>query len=413
MSMKICLLSYRGHPFGGGQGIYIHNLSKALINLGHEVDLLSGNPHPVVVDAVRVHKLESLDAYSWTGRLPPEPLRLMYPLNLYEVASVMLGGFPEPFTFSLRAHRKLWWLSRHRKFDVIHDNQCLGYGILLMKQFKIPIVCTIHHPVSVDRELDIRNAKGWMKFKLFRWYSFLTMQRFVARRMDRILAVAESPADDTAKAFKIPRDKFRVVYNGVDTELFHVDDSVQKQENNLIVVGGYSPIKGLTHLLKAMTLLKGEMDLKLTIIGGPPDGKYSGGLVREYGLQDSVTFTGRISHEELTKRYSAAQVAVVPSLYEGFGFPAAEAMACGLPVISSSAGALPEVVGRDGEAGVLVPPADAGSIAAALKRLMPDEGLRRRMGAAARRRVETHFTWEQAARKTVGVYEELIADAHR
>jgi glycosyltransferase involved in cell wall biosynthesis len=337
----------------------------------------------------------------------------MYPLNLYEVASVMLGGFPEPFTFSLRAHRKLWWLSRHRKFDVIHDNQCLGYGILLMKQFKIPIVCTIHHPVSVDRELDIRNAKGWMKFKLFRWYSFLTMQRFVARRMDRILAVAESPADDTAKAFKIPRDKFRVVYNGVDTELFHVDDSVQKQENNLIVVGGYSPIKGLTHLLKAMTLLKGEMDLNLTIIGGPPDGKYSGGLVREYGLQDSVTFTGRISHEELTKRYSAAQVAVVPSLYEGFGFPAAEAMACGLPVISSSAGALPEVVGRDGEAGVLVPPADAGSIAAALKRLMPDEGLRRRMGAAARRRVETHFTWEQAAKKTVGVYEELIADAHR
>ena len=413
MSMKICLLSYRGHPFGGGQGIYIHNLSKALVNLGHEVDLLSGNPHPVVVDAVRVHKLESLDAYSWTGRLPPEPLRLVYPLNLYEVASVMLGGFPEPFTFSLRAHRKLWWLSRHRKFDVIHDNQCLGYGILLMKQFKIPIVCTIHHPVSVDRELDIRNAKGWMKFKLFRWYSFLTMQRFVARLKDRILAVAESPANDTAKAFKIPRDKFRVVYNGVDTELFHADDSVQKQENNLIVVGGYSPIKGLTHLLKAMTLLKGEMDLKLTIIGGPPDGKYSGGLVREYGLEDSVTFTGRISHKELAKRYSAAQVAVVPSLYEGFGFPAAEAMACGLPVISSSAGALPEVVGRDGEAGVLVPPADAGSIAAALKRLMPDEGLRRRMGAAARRRVETHFTWEQAARKTVEVYEELIADAHR
>jgi glycosyltransferase involved in cell wall biosynthesis len=413
LSMKICLLSYRGHPFGGGQGIYIHNLSKALVNLGHEVDLLSGNPHPVVVDAVRVHKLESLDAYSWTGHLPPEPLRLAYPLNLYEAASVMLGGFPEPFTFSIRAHRKLWSLSRYRKFDVIHDNQCLGYGILLMKQFKIPIVCTIHHPASVDRELDIRNAKGWMKFKLFRWYSFLTMQRFVARRMDRIVAVAESPADDTAKAFKIPREKFRVVYNGVDTELFHVDDSVRKQENNLIVVGGYSPIKGLTHLLKAMTLLKGEMDLKLTIIGGPPDGKYSGGLVREYGLQDSVTFTGRISHEELTKRYSAAQVAVVPSLYEGFGFPAAEAMACGLPVIASSAGALPEVVGRDGEAGVLVPPADAGSIAAALKRLMPDEGLRWRMGAAARRRVETHFTWEQAAKKTVGVYEELIADAHR
>jgi glycosyltransferase involved in cell wall biosynthesis len=162
-----------------------------------------------------------------------------------------------------------------------------------------------------------------------------------------------------------------------------------------------------------MTLVKSEMDLKLTIIGGPPDGKYSSGLVREYGLQDSVTFTGRISHEELVKQYAASQVAVVPSLYEGFGFPAGEAMACGLPVISSSAGALPEVVGPDGEAGLLVPPADAGAIAAALKRLMADEQLRQRMGVAARRRVETHFTWEQAAKKTVAVYEELIDDAHR
>ena len=413
MSMKICLLSYRGHPFGGGQGIYIHNLSKALVNLGHEVDLLSGNPHPVVVDAVKVHKLESLDAYSWTGRLPPEPARLIYPLNMYEVASVLLGGFPEPFTFSMRAHRKLGSLLRHQKFDVIHDNQCLGYGMLLMKQFKVPMVCTIHHPVTVDREVDIRNARGWMKFKLYRWYSFLGMQKFVARRMDRILAVAESSANDTSKSFKIPRENFRVVYNGIDTTLFHTNGSTPKRPNSLIVVGGYSPIKGLTHLLKAMTLVKNDMDLKLTIIGGPPDGKYSSGLVSEYGLQDSVTFTGRISHEELVKQYGASQVAVVPSLYEGFGFPAGEAMACGLPVVSSSAGALPEVVGKDGEAGVLVPPADPQALAAALKRVMADEDLRRRMGAAARKRVETLFTWEQAGKRTVEVYEELIADAHR
>ena len=410
--MRICLLSYRGHPFGGGQGIYIHNLSKALVNLGHDVDLLSGNPHPVVVDAVRMHKLESLDCYSWMGHFPPEPRRLIYPLNQYEVASVLLGGFPEPFTFSIRAYRKLWSLSRQRRFDVIHDNQTLGYGMLLMKQFGVPVVCTIHHPVTVDREVDIRNARGWMKFKLFRWYSFLTMQKRVARRMDRILAVAESSANDTSRSFGIPRHNFRVVYNGIDTELFHTNGSSPKRPNSLIVVGGYSPIKGLTHLLKAMTLLRHEMDLKLTIIGGPPGGKYSPELVREYGLEDSVTFTGRISHEELVKQYGGSQVAVVPSLYEGFGFPAGEAMACGVPVVSSSAGALPEVVGPDGEAGLLVPPGDAVSMAAALKRLMGDEDLRRRMGMAARRRVETHFSWEQAARKTVAVYEELIADAH-
>ncbi len=411
--MKICLLSYRGHPFGGGQGIYIHNLSKALVGLGHEVDLLSGNPHPVVVDAVKMHRLESLDAYSWTGHLPPEPKRLIYPLNLYELASVLLGGFPEPFTFSIRAYRKLWSLQRQRHFDVIHDNQCLGYGMLLMKQFKVPIVCTIHHPVTVDRDVDIRNARGWMKFKLFRWYSFLTMQKRVARRLDRIVAVAESSANDTSRAFGIPRERFRVVYNGIDTGLFHTNGSGPKRPNSLIVVGGYSPIKGLTHLLKAMTLVRGEMDLKLTVIGGPPGGKYSGSLVREHGLEDSVTFTGRISHDELVKQYGASQVAVVPSLYEGFGFPAGEAMACGLPVISSTAGALPEVVGPDGEAGLLVPPGDPVALAAALKRLMQDEELRRRMGVAARRRVETHFNWEQAAKKTVAVYEELVADAHR
>lgn len=412
--MKICLLSYRGHPFGGGQGIYIHYLSKALVNLGHEVELLSGNPHPVVIDAVKVHKLDSLDAYSWGGHLPPEPHRLIYPLNMYEVASVLLGGFPEPFTFSIRAHRKLWHLTRRRKFDVIHDNQCLGYGLLLMKQFGIPLVCTIHHPITVDRDIDIRNAKGWWsKFKMFRWYSFLTMQRFVARRVDRILAVAESSADDTSRSFKIPRQNFRVVYNGVDLDLFHSNGSVPKEPNNIIVVGGYSPIKGLTHLLGALSILRNEMNLKLTIVGGPPDGKYSGGLVRQYGLQDMVTFTGRISQDDLVRRYSAAQVAVVPSLYEGFGFPAAEAMACGVPVISSTAGALPEVVGPDGEAGMLVPPADADSLAGALRRMMSDEGLRKRMGAAARKRVETHFTWEQAGKKTVAIYEELIANAHR
>ncbi len=410
--MRICLLSYRGHPFGGGQGIYIHNLSRALVNLGHEVELLSGNPHPVVVDAVRMHKLESLDAYSWTGHLPPEPKRLVYPLNQYEMASVLLGGFPEPFTFSIRAYRKLGHLVRQRRFDVIHDNQTLGYGMVLMKQFGIPIVCTIHHPVTVDRGVDIANARGWMKFKLFRWYSFLTMQKRVARRMDRILAVAESSANDTARSFGIPRDNFRVVYNGIDTDLFHANGSIPKRPNSLIVVGGYSPIKGLVHLLKAMTLVKDEMDLKLTIIGGPPGGGYSSGLVREYGLEGSVTFTGRISHEDLVKQYGSSEVAVVPSLYEGFGFPAGEAMACGVPVVSSSAGALPEVVGPDGEAGLLVPPADAVSLAGALVRLMKDEDLRRRMGVAARRRVETHFSWERAAKKTVAVYEELIDDAH-
>jgi len=411
--MKICLLSYRGHPFGGGQGIYIHHLTKALHGLGHEVVLLSGPPHPNVIDAVRVHRLESLDLYAHQGRLPERPLRMATPLNFFEVVSTLVGVFPEPFTFSIRAYNRLRSIRRGEGFDVIHDNQCLGYGLLLMKNFKIPMVSTIHHPVSVDRDIDVRNARGWwQKSKMIRWYAFLPMQRFVARRLDRIVTVSYNSADDTSRLFKIPRDKFRVVHNGVDIELFDRDTSVAKEPNSLIVVGGHSPLKGLAHLLGAIRLLKGERELRLTVVGGPPDGKYSPGLVRDYGLEDVVTFTGRISPEDLVRRYSASEVAVVPSLYEGFGFPAAEAMSCGVPVISTTAGALPEVVGPDGEAGMLVPPGDPDALAGAIRRLMGDDLIRKRMGEAARKRVESLFTWREAARKTVAVYEEARADVH-
>jgi glycosyltransferase involved in cell wall biosynthesis len=410
--MRICLLSYRGHPYCGGQGIYIHQLSKALCRLGHEVHLLSGPPHPHVIEDVKVHRLESLDVYGWNGRLPERPLRILRPLNFYEVASVMTGAFPEPFTFSMRAYVKFRELLRTERFDIVHDNQGLGYGMLLMKHFGIPLVCTIHHPVTVDREIDVRNARGWwQKFRMVRWYSFLTMQRYVSRRMDRIVAVSWKSANDTERAFRIPHENFRVVHNGIDIELFERDGSVDRKPHSLIVVGGHSPLKGLAYLLRAMRQLRDELDLNLTIVGGSPDGKYSSGLVKEYGLQDIVSFTGRISHEELVRKYSAAEVAVVPSLYEGFGFPAAEAMSCQLPVISTTAGALPEVVGPDGEAGMLVPPGDSDALAVAIKRLLADETLRRRMGEAARRRVESLFTWDAAARNTAAVYEELISSA--
>jgi glycosyltransferase involved in cell wall biosynthesis len=377
------------------------------------VVLLSGPPHPNVIEAVRVHRLESLDLYARLGHLPERPLRMVTPLNFFEVVSTLVGVFPEPLTFSIRAYNRLRSIRRRERFDVIHDNQCLGYGLLLMKHFGIPMVSTIHHPASVDRDIDVKNARGWwQKSKMIRWYAFLPMQRFVARRMDKIVTVSYNSADDTSRLFQIPRDKFRVVHNGVDIELFEKDESVPKEPNSLIVVGGHSPLKGLAHLLGAIRLLKGEKELKLTVVGGPPDGKYSPGLVRDYGLQDVVTFTGRISPEELVRRYSASQVAVVPSLYEGFGFPAAEAMSCGVPVISTTAGALPEVVGPDGEAGMLVPPGDPSALAGAIRRLMADDLLRQRMGEAARKRVESLFTWREAARKTVAVYEEARADVH-
>lgn len=277
-----------------------------------------------------------------------------------------------------------------------------------MKHFKIPLVSTIHHPIYIDRQIELDHVKSRHdKRRISRWYSFINMQHRVARRIDRIITVSQNSAEDIMRFCKIPQSKLRVVYNGVDGNLFKMDNSVSKEPNSLIMVGE-TRMKGILFLLKALQQLNGETEAKLTVVGGGSLNGYASSLVEEYGLEGRVDFTGRLSAEELVRRYSAAAVAVVPSLYEGFGFPAAEAMSCEIPLIATRAGALPEVAGEDGEAGVLVPPADPNSLAEAIRYLLSDELLRDKMGKAGRERVESKFTWEQAARQTIEVYQELM-----
>lgn len=410
--MKICLLCYRGKPNCGGQGVYIYYLSRELTRLGHEVHVISGPPYPVVDDSITLHKLESLNLYDSLERFPKDfPWRNPTPLNLYEYANVGLGLFPEPFTFSIRAYKKIRELQKTHKFDVIHDNQGLGYGMLLMKHLlNIPVVATIHHPVTVDRDMDLAAAPSWRwRLRLKRWYSFIGMQSFVAKRMDRVITVSKKSAEDISRDFGVPMSKMRVVYNGTDGNLFKQNGNVRKEPHSLITVNsGDSPIKGVEYLLKAMKLLRNGIVPKLTIVGCAVPGGRNFSMVQEYGLEDIVTFTGRINDDELVARYTSSEIAVVPSLYEGFGFPATEAMACGIPVIASSAGALPELLGPDSKVGISVPPADPEALAAAIKQLMHDEDARKTMGAAGRKRVEDHFNWRQAAEQTIAVYQELL-----
>ncbi len=408
--MRICLLSYRGNPYSGGQGIYIYYLSRELHNLGHEVHVLSGPPYPDVVDGVNVHKLESLNLYESQRSLWGDLSRIRNPLRFYEFLAVCLGTFPEPFTFSIRAYYRLRGLLSRHKFDIVHDNQCLGYGLLLMKRLGIPVVATIHHPIPIDKEIELAQAKNRRdKFRLMRWYSFTGMQRQVSPRLDRVITVSGTSAEDIRRIFKVPANTLRLVHNGTDTDLFRSNDSVPKEPNSLIMVSsGAGRTKGTPYLLQALRLLRNEIEVKLTIVAtGEPDSEQAR-LVREYGLEDVVTFTGRIEREELARRYSSAEIAVVPSLHEGFGLPAAEAMSCQLPIIATRAGALPEVVGEDGKTGILVPSADSEALAAAIKLLLGDEPLRKSMGGAGRKRVEKNFSWEQAAKKTLQVYEELL-----
>jgi len=409
--MRICLLTYRGNMYCGGQGVYVYYLAKALSRLGHEVHVMAGPPYPSVPDGVKLHEIEGLNLYETNGLSSlGHPLQLLRPLNFYEVVATRLGMFPEICTFSMRAYMRLRNLLSRERFDVIHDNQTLGYGMLLAKGLGVPIVATIHHPIFIDMKADLAQAKRFLsKFKRTKFYSFLVMQHLVAKRMDRIITVSEISAADTKRVFRIPEDKVRVVPNGIDTGVFKRLDHVEKEPDSIVMVGNTEDRKkGVIFLLKAMQLLRGDIDVKLSIVDRQGDyTKYAPKLVQESGLEDVVTFTGRLTVDELVRRYSVSQIAVTSSVYEGFGLPCAEAMSCGTPVIATRAGALPEIVGNDG-AGILVPPADPAALAAAMRRLLADEPLRQRMGETARKRIEESFSWEVAAKKTLEVYEEVL-----
>jgi len=395
----------------GGQGVYICYLAGALQELGHEVHVVSGPPYPAPPAGVKLHKVLGLNLYE-TSDLSSlsNPLQALMPLNLYEIAAVHIGFFPDIFTFSMRAYFKLRELMSAEKFDVIHDNQTLGYGLLLMKSLGVPIVATIHHPITVDLAASLAQSdtlRRGIRWTMF--YSFLTMQGIVSRRMARVVTVSQSSAEDTARAFKLRKDRVRVVYNGIDTTVFSKLDRIEKEPNSLVVVGKVEDkTKGIPYLLEAVKLLKGDLDVKLYVVGKQEASEgYGTNLAQQLGISDRVIFTGYIGTDELVKRYSSAEIGVTASIYEGFGLPAAEAMSCGTPVIATRAGALPEIVGDDA-AGILVPPADPPALAAAIKRLLADKPLRHRMGQAARKRVEDFFSWQAAARKTVEVYRELL-----
>jgi len=415
--MRICLLTYRGNPYSGGQGIYIYYLSREFQRMGHEVEVIAGAPLPEVSEGVVLHQLRSWSIYHPGSTFRKNLPEVRNPIDLYELCASRLGVFAEPLAFSFRAYAKLKDLCQQRRFDIIHDNQGLGYGLLLMKRLKIPVIATIHHPLPIDSQADLEQANGFrQRWRIRRFYSFIRMQAFVARHLDRVITVSQSSAKDTNLFFKVPADRLRVVYNGIDADVYSMNEEVSPARDGLIMVANTDDRKkGVLYLLQALQSLR-EDGIKLTIVDDAerhssyiedvgPLPSYGFKLVRKLNLDGIVHFTGRLTRDELVKRYSAAKIAVVPSLYEGFGLPAAEAMACGVPVIATSGGALPEVVGN---AGILVPPKNADALAAAIKQLFNDEQAQRRMSEAGRKRVRQKFSWEQAARETLEVYQEVL-----
>ncbi len=403
--LNICLLSYRCNPHCGGQGVYLKNLSRALKDLGHHVEVVVGPPEPQLDADIPCYQIPSLDLYNPEHLFRTPSLKeLRQPINLIEWLGVSTMGFPEPFIFGLHARRCL--RTKRRVYDIIHDNQGLSYGLLTIKDW-LPTVATIHHPITIDRKIAIRSAANiWRKIQQWRWYSFCGMQKRVSRKISHIITVSRTARDDIARDFKISTRRFRIVPNGIRTDLFYPIPEIAREKYRLIVTNSADmPLKGLFYLLRALSIVGQTLPVKLTIVGSTHKNGYSQKLIQKLGIGDRVTFTGRITHDHFVRLYARATAAVIPSVYEGFGLPVGEAMACGVPVISTTGGALPEVVG---DAGVLVPPANAQALADAILTILQRPQLAQRLSRAGYQRVQRHFTWIKAAQKTVNVYREAI-----
>lgn len=403
--MRICLLGYRSAPFGGGQGIYLRYLSKALMEAGHQVDVISGEPYPHLVEGVRLIKMPGMNLYE-NGLLSLRPRHLSSWANIVEWFSKLTGGFAEPYAFGRRV---VAYLREHRdEYDLIHDNQSLCYGLLTLQREGFPVVVTIHHPITRDLQIALNACnKWWERLLIKRWHSFLLMQIKVAKQLQHVTTVSQRSREDISAAFDIPEQDIELIYNGIDTAVFRPVADVARDKRLLIATASADqPLKGLNFLLEAFASLRQEYsDLKLLVIGKPKEGGATEALIRKLRLGDELQFVSGISTEELVRRYAEATVAVVPSVYEGFGLPAGEAMACEVPLVSSDGGALPEVVG---DAGIVVPASDAQALAAGIKRYLDDESLREQMGRKGRERILELFSWKVAAGQMAQYYRQVL-----
>jgi len=413
--MKIALLTYRGNMFCGGQGIYAAHLAREWHKAGHEVHVIAGPPYPELDDGIPLHRIHNENVFGlkhpeWIDR--PNPLALLEPVNLWEFGVSRFGVFPEMQTFGLRLLMRWKELQERHRFDIVFDNQCLAWGLLGLRASGVPVVSVIHHPLHIDREADfaidpslIKKIKRTLYFPLF-------MQQFVAPRLDKIVTVSESSRKEIERYFGIREKDIAVVHNGTDSDLFKPMPHVQKEADLLFVGRTEDRKKGLGTLLEALTRLPEHVTLKI-VDGRIPDDGLVMRAIERFDIADRVILHREMcTLPELIEQYSTARIAVVPSFFEGFGFPASEAMACGLPVVANAAGALPEVVGTDGLAGRLVPPKDPSAMAAAIAEILAEPEGAAQMGRAARRRIQKVFQWRDTAASMVEVFEETLRVAH-
>ena len=406
MSLKIGLLSYRSHPYSGGQGIYVKHLSKALAELGHEVDVISGQPYPELDERVNLVKLPSLNIFEEEDRFRSFKMNyLLNPLSLFEWLSVMTGGFPEPYTYGVRVNRYL--KKRLGDYQIIHDNQSLSYALLHIQQ-NFPLVTTIHHPITRDHKLELENAKNWkQRLSSNRWHGFLRMQKKVAPSLKAIITPSHSSKIDISNEFSVNKDFIDVVHNGIDTETFKPNDNKKRIKNRIITTASADvPLKGLKYLINALPkIISLYPDTELVVIGRAKNNGETMKLIKKLNLLPHIHFKSNLKEEDIVDLYASAELAVIPSLYEGFGFGAGEAMSCGVPLISTLSGGLEDIVkGSCYE----IEPGSSVQIENAVIDLFDNEEEMKRVALLGRKRILEKFNWRQAAKGYLAIYEREI-----
>ena len=408
--MKIGLLSYRSNPFSGGQGIYVKHLSLALTKLGHQVDVISGPPYPDLHEDINLIKIPSLNLFELEDNLRLRSFRPSFLFNLAdfrEWLGVLSGSFPEPYAFGKRVNVYLDKTSTD--YDLIHDNQSLCYELINIQK-EIPLVTTIHHPITRDRRLALEAAATWKeRLSINRWHSFLRMQKKVAPQLNRIVCPSNQSKADVIEELKVNEENVDVVLNGIDLDSFNRDERVEKKPYRIITTASADvPLKGLKFLIEAMTEIIEEIpEAHLMVLGRA---KKEGDIAKQISrlnLEEKISFRSGLSQSEVVSLYASSHICVIPSLYEGFGFGAGEAMACGLPLISTQSGGLKEVIGQDA---VIIEARSSKAIVKAVKDLFSNKEKQLALSRAGRKRMENEFNWMKAAEAYEEIYSKTIKE---
>ena len=396
-------MSYRSAPFGGGQGIYVYELSKALNSIGHNVDVISGPPYPELIADIELVKLPGLNLFS-TFQFR-ERLKIFFHTknksldDWYEFSSTLMGGFPELQTFGNRAKIFL----SDKNYDAVIDNQSISFGMIDIQKSK-PLIEIMHHPITKDYFYDLKFARGLVqRLSKMRWFSFLKMQKKVAKQIKVVVTPSLNSKQDIHHDFKVPMQNIQVIPNGIDFNTFCALPNIVPRVNGVITTASADvPLKGLDFSLHAIARLKSEYpDINLTVIGSPRAEGHTERLIKRLKLEEQVSFKTNLTKEEITHEYAKSSVAVVSSLYEGFGFPVGEAMACATPLVATNVASIPEITGSFAQ---LIPAEDEEAIYQGIKNIFQNPQKYKIQAELGRQHIIENFNWTKIGH----AYEELL-----